>query len=145
MRNNFSAAACIKGGPDAPRLSGVARFFQKNDGVLVEVKVSGLPKSNKTGFFALHIHEGGSCTGKEFANTKAHYNPESMPHPNHAGDLPPLLSFSGNAYMAVMTNRFTVNDIIGRTVVIHSNPDDFYSQPSGDAGEKIACGVIKRR
>lgn len=145
IRNDFSAAACVKGGKDAPMLSGVVRFYQKNDGVLVEAKISGLPKNNKTGFFAMHIHEGGSCGGKDFADTKAHFNPESMTHPNHAGDLPPLLSFSGNAYMTVMTNRFRVSDIIGRTVVIHSNPDDFYSQPSGDSGEKIACGVIRRR
>ena len=144
MRNDFSAAACVKGGRDAPMLSGVVRFVQKRDGVLVEVNVSGLPKSNHTGFFALHIHEGDSCSGKDFSGTKGHFNPEDRPHPNHAGDLPPLLSYSGNAYMKVMTNRFRVSDIIGRTVVIHSNPDDFYSQPSGDSGGKIACGVIRR-
>lgn len=146
MRNDmmrFSAVACVRGGTAAPQLSGVVRFYQKNDGVLVEIRVSGLPNSG-TGFFALHIHEGGSCRGVDFANTRGHYNPNDMPHPNHAGDLPPLLSNSGSAYMTVMTNRFRVSDIIGRTVVIHSNPDDFMTQPSGNPGEKIACGVIRR-
>ena len=145
MRNDFSAVACVKGNREAPNISGVVRFFQKNDGVLVEAKISGLPKYNKTGFFAMHIHEGGSCGGIDFSETEGHYNPDDLPHPYHAGDLPPLLSFSGSAYMAVMTNRFTVRDILGKSVVIHSEPDDFYSQPSGDSGEKIACGVIKRR
>lgn len=63
----------------------------------------------------------------------------------HAGDLPPLLSCQGNAYLSVKTDRFSVNEIIGRTVVIHSNPDDFHTQPAGNAGKKIACGVIQRR
>ena len=147
MRNDmmrFNAVAFVKGGDEAPRLSGVVRFFQKNDGVLVEARITGLPGS-QTGFFAMHIHEGRCCGGEDFSETRGHYNPDNMPHPNHAGDLPPLLSFSGNAYMTVMTNRFRVSEIIGRTVVIHSDPDDFYSQPSGDSGEKIACGVIRRR
>jgi Cu-Zn family superoxide dismutase len=61
----------------------------------------------------------------------------------HAGDLPPLLACNGEAYLAVLTGRFRVKDVMGKTVVIHSRPDDFRSQPSGDAGEKIACGVIR--
>ena len=58
------------------------------------------------------------------------------------GDLPPLLSCNGNAYMTVKTDRFKVKDIIGRTVIIHYRADDFRTQPSGDSGEKIACGII---
>ena len=84
-------------------------------------------------------------TGNEddpFADAKTHYNPKSCPHPYHAGDLPPLFSANGYAYSAVLTDRFTVDEIIGKTVVIHSSPDDFTTQPSGNAGRKIACGVI---
>ena len=51
----------------------------------------------------------------------------------------------GNAYLSVKTDRFSVSDVIGRTVVVHSNPDDFHSQPAGNAGTKIACGVICNR
>lgn len=122
---------------------GKAAFYQKSDYVLVVAEVSGLPE-NETGFFGFHIHEGESCTGENFADTKNHYNPENTPHPRHAGDLPPLLSAGGGAYLAVMTDRFTVQEVIGRTVVIHSDPDDFTTQPSGNAGTKIACGEIKR-
>ncbi len=145
MTNQPTASSYIKGGPDAPTLFGEVKFYQKHEGVLLVANISNLPQSNSSGFFALHIHEGSDCSGDNFSNTGNHYNPTDSPHPNHAGDLPPLISCGGYAYMAVMTDRFSVNDIIGRTVVIHSGPDDFNSQPSGNAGTKIACGTIQRR
>ncbi len=61
----------------------------------------------------------------------------------HAGDLPPLLSNNGRAYCQVLTGRFRVSDVIGKTVVIHSGPDDFMTQPSGNAGEKIISQFSK--
>lgn len=137
-----SAKAIIKGSEAFPDLRGEALFFQERDGVLISVRITGLPKSG-SGFYGFHIHEGNDCNGEGFSNTKGHYNPKSRPHPSHAGDLPPLLSNHGNAYMTVKTNRFRVRDIIGRTVIIHGGTDDFRTQPSGDAGEKIACGVIR--
>ncbi|MBQ1459402.1 MAG: superoxide dismutase family protein [Oscillospiraceae bacterium] len=142
-KNDFQASAVIRGGQEAPDLSGVARFFQRSDGVLVTIQVTGLPAENPGGFFGLHIHGGSGCAGENFAGTGGHFNPAGTPHPAHAGDLPPLLSCGGRAYLAVLTDRFTVADIIGRTVVIHGGSDDFRSQPAGDAGTKIACGVIK--
>ena len=142
-KNDFQASAVIRGGQEAPDLSGVARFFQRSDGVLVTIQVTGLPAENPGGFFGLHIHGGSGCAGENFAGNGGHFNPAGTPHPAHAGDLPPLLSCGGRAYLAVLTDRFTVADIIGRTVVIHGGSDDFRSQPAGDAGTKIACGVIK--
>jgi Cu-Zn family superoxide dismutase len=136
------AVAHICGGPLAPDIHGVVEFYNKRPGVLVVARIHGLPDTNPTGFFALHIHEGKSCRGRAFATTGGHYNPASRQHPMHAGDLPPLLRCDDQAYLQVLTNRFTLEEILGRTVVIHSRPDDFRSQPSGDAGEKIACGVI---
>lgn len=133
------AVACVSGGRRNPGLTGLVRFDQKCGGVLVTAQVSGLPRD---GFFAFHIHEGRSCGGKDFADTGGHYNPTGTFHPNHAGDLPPLLSNQGSAKMTVLTGRFRVDDIIGRTLVIHSAPDDFTTQPAGNAGEKIACGLI---
>lgn len=136
------AIALIKGGEDYPDIRGKVVFYQRDNGVIVDVHVSHLPE-NSTDFFGFHIHEGNSCAGDGFAATGGHYNPKGKPHPMHAGDLPPLLSCSGNAYMRVMTNRFRIKDIIGKTVVIHKDTDDFHSQPSGNAGDKIACGVIR--
>lgn len=135
------AAAVIKGNSEAPCLSGNVRFYRECGHIRVEADLSGLPQNN-SGFFALHIHEGGSCAGDTFPQTGGHYNPKDMPHPCHAGDLPPLLSCHGYAHLSVRTDRFTIEDILGKTVVIHSDPDDFRSQPAGNAGSKIACGVI---
>lgn len=142
MQNQGKAFAHISGGREHECLSGKIEFYQSKDGVWVIANVKGLPK-NDTGFFALHIHEGANCSGENFSGTGSHYNPYNTSHPLHSGDLPPLLSNNGNAYMAVKTNRFTVNEIIGKTVVIHMDFDDFTSQPAGNAGDKIACGVIK--
>ena len=139
------AVAEIRGGMDAPRLTGCVEFYQEYGCVLIVARVFCLPKESKTGFFGFHIHQGGSCSGTDFPGTGSHYHPTGQAHPKHAGDLPPLLVCQGSTYLSVKTDRFTVNDIIGRTVVIHSDPDDFYSQPAGNAGKKIACGVIRRK
>ena len=75
-----------------------------------------------------------------FPNTGMHFNPMRTSHPEHAGDLPPLLSTHGAAWNAVYTGRFYPEEVVGKTVIIHSQPDDFRTQPSGDSGEKIAWG-----
>ena len=130
------ALARVAGGNDAPCLFGTVKFYQMGKHVLVVADICGLPKS-ETGFYALHMHEGGSCR-----EPGGHYNPVAVPHPTHAGDLPPLLSCDGKAFLAVLTNRFTIREILGRTVIIHSGPDDFTTQPSGSPGSRLACGVI---
>lgn len=136
------AVAQIQGGMEAPQLSGCVHFYQQNRCVLIVAEIFGLPRERETGFFGFHIHQGGSCSGTDFSETGSHYNPVDQVHPKHAGDLPPLICCRVNAYLAVKTDRFTVPDIIGKTVVIHSDPDDFRTQPAGNAGKKIACGVI---
>lgn len=143
-RKSPDAVAQIQGSMEAPQLSGCVQFYQENGCVLVVAKISGLPRESETGFFGFHIHQGENCFGADFSGTGSHYNPTGRPHPKHAGDLPPLLQCRGNAYLSFKTDRFSVNEIIGRTVVIHSDPDDFHSQPAGNAGKKIACGVIRK-
>lgn len=143
-RKSPDAVAQIQGGMESPQLSGCVQFYQENRCVLIVAEIFGLPKESDMGFFGFHIHEGENCTGMDFSGTGSHYNPTDQAHPKHAGDLPPLLECRGNAYLSFKTDRFSVRDIIGRTVVIHSNPDDFRSQPAGNAGKKIACGVIRK-
>ncbi len=140
--NRPAAIAWIKGGTQVPELSGSVEFFQTNRGVLVIAELHQLPVSSSN-IFALHIHAGESCDGLNFSETGGHYNPVNLPHPLHAGDLPPLFSCHGYAFMAVLTDRFQISDVIGRTIVIHGGTDDFISQPAGNAGNKIACGVIR--
>ena len=134
------AKTIIKGSEAYPNIHGEVLFYQEKNAVLIHADICGLPQNN-SGFYGFHIHEGTDC-GSNLKNTGGHLNLEECPHPFHTGDLPPLLSCSGNAYMTVKTDRFKVKDIIGRTVIIHCAADDFRTQPSGDSGEKIACGII---
>lgn len=137
-----AAAACLRGEGCGRDIVGTVRFYPSCDGVLVVAELRGLP--DPEGIYAFHIHEGCSCEGEGFPRTGGHYNPENRPHPAHAGDLPPVFAHRGRAFMAVYTGRFTISEIIGRTIVLHARPDDFTSQPAGAAGEKIACGEIRR-
>lgn len=138
------AVCYMSGGERYPNLKATVKFYQLPQVVLVDVVATGLPGENAGGFFGFHIHEGGSCTPEDFSDTLGHYNPKGTPHPEHAGDMPPLLSRKGDANMAFLTDRFSVADILGKTVVIHSKSDDFMTQPAGNAGQKIACGVITK-
>lgn len=144
ITENPRAAARIIGGREAPNLRGTVRFYPMWDGVLVEVEVCGLPEGGD-GIFAMHIHEGSDCGGTDFSNAGGHFNPGGQMHPEHAGDLPPLFRCcGGRAYFAMVTSRFTIPDVVGRTVIIHSGPDDFHSQPAGNSGSRIGCGMIRR-
>lgn len=137
------AVAWIKGNEENPNLSGQIGFYRTlGNAILVAVEMFGLPdKENLTGFYGMHIHEYGNCTDS-FQKTGEHYNPEELPHPEHAGDLPSLLSVNGYAWMAFYDQRLTIEDILGRSIVIHKQRDNYTTQPSGDSGEKIGCGVI---
>ena len=142
------AVALINGSQQYRNIEGTVKFYQGRHGVLVVADITGLPVSKqicKSNIFAFHIHEGSSCSGDgtdPFADAGTHYNPNDCIHPYHDGDMPPLFSVDGQAFLAFFTDRFNVNEILGKTIIIHDSPDDFTSQPSGNAGNKIACGVI---
>ena len=142
------AAAKIAGSGEYPNIRGSVRFYQTAFGVIVAAEIAGLPTADTkcdNKFFGLHIHSGESCSGNSedpFADALTHYDTADCPHPHHAGDLPPLLGAGEYAFSVILTDRFQVKDIIGKTVIIHSNPDDFTSQPAGNSGKKIACGQI---
>lgn len=143
------ARALIYGNKQHPDLEGVVFFNQGESGVWVMADITGLPEGEGPcggAFFGFHIHTGDACTGTEeepFANVNGHYNPDGCDHPYHRGDMPPLIGSDGDAYLSFLTNRITVAEIIGKTVIIHGNPDDFHTQPSGNVGPMIACGVIE--
>ncbi len=142
------ATAVVRGSEKYPDIIGTVKFFGTRHGVLVAAEIFGLPKAAEnceSPVFGFHIHAGGACTGNAddpFMNAHAHYNPHGCVHPYHAGDLPPLFGINGYAFSAFLTGRFSVREIIGKTVIIHAHPDDFMTQPAGNAGEKIACGEI---
>lgn len=151
LRRRPDAYAAVRGSRDYPQINGAVRFYATPYGTVVVTEVVGLPKGYTfcaSPIFAFHIHEGESCISEEnspFSKVGMHYDPRNCPHPYHAGDMPPLFSADGYAFSAFITDRFSVEDIVGRTVIIHSSPDDFTTQPSGNAGTKIACGEIQGR
>ena len=143
-----NATAFVVGSEKYTDIRGKILFYQLKNSVLVRCEIIGLPIKEgrcKNPFFAMHIHSGSECSGDDkdyFSKSNGHYNPEGCPHPYHAGDLPPLFSVKGNAFTVFLTDRITVSEVLYKTLIIHSAPDDFTTQPSGNAGEKIACGVI---
>lgn len=149
LNSTPAAIAELHGSSDYPDIVGSTAFYPGEEGVLVVTAVTGLPvpESECDGtVHALHIHNGSECSGNAadpFANAGEHYNPNNCPHPQHAGDLPPIFANHGSAWNAVLTDRFGIDDILGKTVIIHSSYDDFQTQPSGNSSAKIACGVIR--
>ena len=137
----------IRGGLGHEDVNGTAAVFWLPDSVYFEVQLYGLPKSEVLG---LHIHDGFVCGAAEngFAEAGTHLSvcPDETwcdRHPYHAGDLPPLFTDEdGTAILGVYLDRAAVEQFSGRTVVVHSRRDDFGSQPAGDSGIRIACGVL---
>lgn len=148
LRTRPQAVAVLRGSEQYIGVYGNVRFYRVGAGVIIVTQVTGLPSYDdrcKSPVFGFHIHEGEQCTGNindPFADVGSHYNPYECPHPYHAGDMPPLFGAEGTAFSAFLTDRVSLREIIGKTVIIHSMPDDFTTQPGGNSGEKIACGKI---
>ena len=146
--NKPSAYAHMIGGPLAPCIIGDVFLYQLKKGVYIKAYITGIPKVNNqnSSFHGFHIHEVGDCTvgnlNNPFADAKSHYNPTDVDHPMHAGDLPPILSANGVGIISFYTDRFTVDQVIGKSFILHKGYDDFTSQPAGNAGDRLACGVI---
>jgi Cu-Zn family superoxide dismutase len=148
------AFAQIQGGPLAPNLNGYVVFTDVPHGTQVFVEVNGLPPyqpaaagQQPIGPHGFHLHQYGVCEignrDNPFQSAGEHWNPTNQPHGNHAGDFPVLFSNDGYACMHFFTNRFRVADVIGKSVIIHQNPDDYRTQPAGNSGARLACGVIQ--
>lgn len=144
--NRPRAYAKIKGNSKYPQIHGFVRFYESPyGGLLIEIEVFGLPDYNEAGkpvFHGTHIHENGDCSD-DFSKVGEHYNSNMQMHPHHVGDLPQILSNQGYAWQMFYDSFLELYDVIGRAVIIHANADDFATQPSGNSGEKIACGEIK--
>ena len=138
------------------KVSGLVIFTEVADGVRVEADLTGLTPG-KHGF---HVHEFGDCSAADASAAPAsaagdHFNPAKKPHAapdaadRHAGDMGNIeANASGSAKLNYVDHTLSLVDgeksIIGRSVIVHAKPDDLKSQPSGDAGERVACGVIGR-
>lgn len=136
--------------PSMTKLKSDIKFKKTAEGVKVVAVVSGLNPGSVHGF---HIHEKGECKGPDFKSAGEHFNPMKHAHNSpaaaakHAGDLGNLIANEkGIAKTEVIIKEekdVSLSNMIGRSVVLHDKPDDLTSQPSGDSGDRIACGIIK--
>ena len=130
------------------KVQGKVDFFETAKGVRVVAKVSGLTP----GLHGFHIHEVGDCSAPDAMSAKGHFNPHGMKHGGpadamrHAGDFGNITAdAAGNATYEALDAHLTfdgTNSIIGRGVIVHANADDLSGQPAGNAGPRVACGVI---
>ena len=130
---------------------GTVTFTQEAGGVHVVADLTGLTP----GEHGFHLHQTGDCSAPDAASAGDHFNPTMMPHgapdstSRHAGDLGNLTADgSGNAHYDRVDSQLSfegTNSIIGRAVIVHGNRDDMTSQPSGNAGPRVACGVVNRQ
>lgn len=129
--------------------SGTVTFTSMNGGVQVEATVSGL----QPGPHGFHVHENGDCSAPDASSAGDHFAPEGNPHagpddqPRHVGDLGNIeAGQDGSARYTRTDNVITLsgpNSIVGRAVVVHAGEDDLTTQPSGDSGNRVACGVVE--
>ena len=133
------------------KTTGQVTFVWQGNDVLITGNFAGLKPNAEQGF---HVHEKGDCSAPDATSAGGHFNPETKAHGmpnsgmNHAGDLPNIKSDAqGNAVYSAKLHGFAVNNgsagILGRSVVVHRDPDDYKSQPAGNSGPRIACGLIK--
>jgi superoxide dismutase, Cu-Zn family len=132
--------------------SGSVDFAQVGSKLRVDARVSGLKPNSEHGF---HVHEKGDCSAPDAMSAGGHFNPTSQPHgpqsgPHHRGDMPSLRSdASGNARATFEIDGTLksggATDVVGKGVIVHANADDYATQPTGNAGGRLACGVIASR
>ncbi|ABE45462.1 superoxide dismutase family protein [Polaromonas sp. JS666] len=132
--------------------TGTVSFTKSGDKVVVKGEVRGLKPNAEHGF---HVHEKGDCSSGDGLSAGGHFNPDGKPHGNHsdmahhAGDLPSLKAdASGVAKFSFETTSIAVgsgpSDVTGRGLIVHRDPDDYKTQPTGNAGPRLACAVIAR-
>ncbi len=135
--------------PQSP-VQGAITFSDVRGIVSVSGTVTGLKPNSAHAF---HVHENGDCSAPDFSTAGSHFNPTKSPHGahgsglHHLGDMPPLMAdATGTANVSFNSQTLTLrgpNSIIGKSVIVHRDPDDVNAQPVGNAGPRLACGIIK--
>lgn len=141
-------AIAVINGTKGNNVSGIVTFTKENDKIKVVADITGLTPG-KHGF---HIHEYGDCSSEDGSSAGGHFNPDKVKHGapmssmSHVGDLGNIeADNNGKAHLEITDSLLSFSgkhSIIGRSIVIHSGTDDFVSQSAGNAGSRIACGVI---
>jgi len=142
------ATATIEG-RSGSKLTGTAEFMLHGGELMITVNVKGAPP----GVHAVHIHEKGDCSAPDATSAGGHFNPGGHQHgapdakEHHAGDLGNMtVAADGSGSVMVHSDQLTLegpNSVIGHAIIVHEKSDDFVTQPTGNAGGRIGCGVIK--
>lgn len=149
--NTITVNMSAKSGSD---VKGEVHFSERHGAVLMEAKFSGL---DPNGTHAIHLHEIGDCSSEDGMSTKGHWNPTEDRHGKwedsegyHRGDIGNLeADENGKATLSFESEEWCIDcddeekNIIGKSIIVHADADDFESQPTGDAGDRISCGEIK--
>lgn len=132
--------------------SGTLQVVPMAGGLRVTGEIGGLTRN---GTHAIHIHEKGDCSAADASSAGGHFNPAGAPHgrvhhgEHHGGDTDNLVADTKGVarverqFVGLVLGGGAANDALGKAVVVHAAPDDYTSQPSGNAGARIACGVIR--
>ena len=130
--------------------AGTVTFTERGDKLVVSARLTGLAP----GGHGFHIHEKGDCSSGDGMSAGGHFNPHGKPHGNpttvdhHAGDMPMLVADSyGEARLTTEIDGTLgrgAGDVVGKAVIVHKDPDDFTTQPTGNSGARVACGVIRK-
>jgi Cu-Zn family superoxide dismutase len=148
-----SATATLEGTMPDTTVTGTVRFDQNNGKVKMTLQISVPSKANQS--VAVHIHENGAC-GDMGKAAGGHWNPTNQNHGKwgsgqfHLGDIGNVtLDAQGNGTMELETDLWSIGgdankDILGKGIIVHGGTDDYTSQPSGNAGSRIGCGVINK-
>ncbi|QWP77346.1 superoxide dismutase family protein [Lysobacter sp. K5869] len=147
-----SSANVVLASASGSLVSGKLTLRPMGDGVHLTGEIGGLTPNST---HAIHIHEKGDCSAADASSAGGHFNPAGQPHgqvdhgAHHAGDMDNLVADAqGVAKVDAHASGVTLgggapNDVAGRAVIVHASPDDYKSQPAGNAGARLACGVIK--
>lgn len=147
-----STTVTMQGGPDDTDFAGTLTITPEGTGVRIVADVAGVDKDGKHG---IHVHENGMCEhhpadagAKPFSTAGGHFNPAGAEHacpptdPRHAGDLGNIDISGGKGHLELSVANLTMDQLNGKAIILHAGEDDCKTQPTGNSGDRIACGVV---